>query len=81
MNDRASISELKAAALAEAKQATRGSSGLSRALGGKPTPQAISQWKHVPAERVLDVEGASGVSRERLRPDIYPAPEAHRVPA
>jgi Putative antitoxin of bacterial toxin-antitoxin system, YdaS/YdaT len=36
------------------------------------TPGAISQWKRVPAERVLDVERATGVSRHTLRPDIYP---------
>lgn len=36
------------------------------------TPGAISQWKRIPAERVLDVERATGVSRHTLRPDIYP---------
>lgn len=40
------------------------------------THSAICQWKRVPAERVIDVEGATGVSRYELRPDIYPAPEA-----
>lgn len=34
---------------------------------------AISQWKRVPAERVLAVEAATGVSRQQLRPDLYPA--------
>jgi DNA-binding transcriptional regulator YdaS (Cro superfamily) len=33
---------------------------------------AISQWKRVPAERVLSVERATGVSRQKLRPDLYP---------
>lgn len=36
------------------------------------TPQAVSQWRRVPVERVLKVEAISGVSRHDLRPDIYP---------
>lgn len=36
------------------------------------TPQAISQWRRVPALRVLTVEKATGISRHDLRPDIYP---------
>jgi DNA-binding transcriptional regulator YdaS (Cro superfamily) len=59
-------------ALAEAKKAVRGNTGLAEALSGKISPQAISQWKQVPAERVLDVERVTGVSRHRLRPDLYP---------
>jgi DNA-binding transcriptional regulator YdaS (Cro superfamily) len=38
------------------------------------TPQAISQWRRVPALRVLQVEAISGVPRHELRPDIYPPP-------
>ena len=38
--------------------------GLSRA--------AVSYWRRVPAERVLDVERLTGIARERLRPDLYP---------
>lgn len=37
--------------------------------------QAIEKWiKHarVPAERVLALEAATGVSRHELRPDLYP---------
>jgi len=37
--------------------------------------QAISQWKRVPAERVLLVEAATGISRHDLRPDLYPLPD------
>jgi DNA-binding transcriptional regulator YdaS (Cro superfamily) len=35
--------------------------------------QAISQWKarRVPAERVLEIEQATGVPRHELRPDLY----------
>lgn len=79
MNDFSSIDDLKAAALYEAKKAVRGNTGLSRALNEEITPQAVSQWKQVPAERVLDVERATGVSRHRLRPDLYPAPEPERA--
>lgn len=43
-------------------------------------PGAISQWDKVPAERVLAVEAATGVSRHALRPDVYgPAPRARRA--
>ena len=57
-------------ALENAKQAVGGASALARALGDISS-QAISQWKRVPAERVLDVERATGISRHDLRPDIY----------
>ncbi len=53
--------------------AIRGAGGgekLAGALG--ITRQAIYQWNRVPAERVLDVEKFSGVSRHVLRPDLYP---------
>lgn len=46
---------------------------LARALGIKH--QSFYSWDKVPAERVLDVERLSGVSRHNLRPDLYgPAP-------
>lgn len=38
--------------------------------------QAVSQWKRIPAERVIEVERATGVRRERLRPDLYPQESA-----
>jgi DNA-binding transcriptional regulator YdaS (Cro superfamily) len=59
--------------LIRAKEVAGGPSGLAPLL--KITPQAISQWKKVPAERVLEVERATGVPRHELRPDIYPPPE------
>lgn len=40
---------------------------------------AVSGWSRVPAERVLAVEAASGVSREVLRPDLYEAAERRRA--
>jgi len=42
-------------------------------------PSALSQWTQVPAERVLDVERHTGISRHDLRPDLYgPAPKRQR---
>ena len=51
-------------------------SALARALGVSHT--AVRKWRLLgrpPAERVLAVEAATGVSRYELRPDVYgPAP-------
>jgi DNA-binding transcriptional regulator YdaS (Cro superfamily) len=41
----------------------------------KVTYQAVQKWQssgRPPAERVLEVERLTGVSRHDLRPDIYP---------
>lgn len=57
-------------ALELAKRNAGGASGLAAKLT-RITPQAISQWRKVPAGRVLEVEAASGVSRHDLRPDIF----------
>lgn len=47
---------------------------LARELGIKHT--ALYSWNRIPAERVLDVERISGISRHDLRPDIFgPEPE------
>lgn len=37
-------------------------------------PPAICKWEggRVPAERVLDVERVTGISRHDIRPDLYP---------
>lgn len=49
-----------------------GGPGKLAAALGDVTPQAISQWKQVPAGRVLKVAKIIGVSRHELRPDLYP---------
>jgi TorA maturation chaperone TorD len=56
--------------LEKAIAAAGGVRALARLLGvSQPT---ISNWKRVPAERVLSVEELTGVARHDLRPDIYP---------
>ncbi len=62
-------------ALARAIDEAGGVAKLAAAL--KISSQAVSQWRRVPAERVLEVERATGgrVTRHALRPDIYPPGE------
>lgn len=49
-----------------------GSSRLAAMIG--VSRQAVQQWGRVPAEHVLLMERESGVSRHRLRPDIFGRP-------
>ena len=42
---------------------------LAAALGINQA--AISQWTRVPADRLIAVERATGISRDRLRPDLF----------
>lgn len=53
--------------LSKRGEATR----IGRELG--ITHSAVQQWlrKGVPAERVLDVERITGISRHELRPDVF----------
>lgn len=56
-------------------------SAMARLCGiGQP---AVWKWlqssKRIPAEYVLSVEAATGVSRHHLRPDIYPEDTAPLV--
>jgi TorA maturation chaperone TorD len=44
-------------------------SELARKLG--ISQPSVSNWTHVPAERVMSVEVLTGVSRVMLRPDLY----------
>jgi hypothetical protein len=60
-------------ALLRALQNAGGATAIARALG--ITPQAVGQWRKVPAERVIELERVSGVPRHDLRPDLYPREE------
>src|ERR1044071_3452135 len=55
--------------LSQAISAVGGVSELARRIG--ISQPSISTWSRVPAERALTVETATGVSRQRLRPDLY----------
>jgi DNA-binding transcriptional regulator YdaS (Cro superfamily) len=45
---------------------------LSQSIG--LSRSAIYQWnKRIPAERVMDIEAATGIDRAKLRPDLYGA--------
>jgi len=47
---------------------------LADAAGVKP--QAISQWRRIPSDRVVRISEATGMSRHELRPDLYEQPGA-----
>ena len=52
-----------------------GPSKAAEALGIS-NPSVVMNWRtrgKVPAERVLDIEAATGISRHTLRPDIFGA--------
>lgn len=51
---------------------------LARAVGVDKA--SVTRWNQgrVPAERVLDVERVTGISRHDLRPDIYGPPPTPR---
>ena len=57
-----------------------GVTALARAIN--VTPQAISQWDRVPAERAIAVEQATKgkVTRQELRPDVFGAGETKPAP-
>jgi TorA maturation chaperone TorD/DNA-binding transcriptional regulator YdaS (Cro superfamily) len=49
--------------------AAGGIAALARKLGiAQPS---VSNWSKIPAERVISIEGLTGVSRNVLRPDLY----------
>lgn len=62
--------------IARAIEAVGGMGDLAKKCG--VTYQAVQKWRdgRVPAERVLQIESVTGVSRHELRPDIYPRDEA-----
>ena len=44
--------------------------------------QAVGKWRRTPADKVLRIEKLSGVSRHKLRPDVFGlAPEAPEAAA
>jgi DNA-binding transcriptional regulator YdaS (Cro superfamily) len=43
---------------------------LAKAMG--VTRNTFYQWQRVPAERVLQIEKLTGISRHEMRPDLYP---------
>lgn len=49
---------------------------LATSFGVNKTTVLRWEERRVPAERVLDVERVTGVSRHELRPDLYPNSEA-----
>jgi hypothetical protein len=53
---------------------------ISDARGAPLTRQAVYQWRRVPSALVLLVEKISGVSKEALRPDLYPEPSPPTAP-
>ncbi len=55
--------------LNQAIEAAGGVGALARALG--ISQPSVSSWTRVPSDRVVAVEGATGVSRSALRPDLY----------
>src|SRR5262245_43378264 len=55
--------------LDEAIRAAGGVGALARKIG--ISQPSVSNWARIPAERVLSVEAATGVSRTILRPDLY----------
>ena len=60
-------------AIHRACEAAGSQSALARML--EVTPQAVQSWcatGRVPAERVISIEAATGISRHELRPDLYP---------
>lgn len=59
--------------LQQAIEAAGGQTALASAIG--KTQGHISKWLqrgYIPAESVLAIERATGVSRHLLRPDLYP---------
>jgi hypothetical protein len=46
-----------------------GASKLARAVGR--TPASVAQWKRVPRELIAKVSSVTGISREKIAPDVF----------
>lgn len=42
---------------------------LAKLLG--VTPQSLNTWRRIPVQRLVDVERATGIPREKLYPELY----------
>jgi TorA maturation chaperone TorD len=60
--------------LDEAIRVAGGVGALARRIG--VSQPSVSNWSRIPAERVLSVEAATGVSRAVLRPDLFGEPSS-----
>ncbi len=60
-------------------EAAGGVGSLARKLG--ISQPSVSGWSRIPADRVVAVETATGVSRAQLRPDLYNAANIGRGPS
>ncbi|TKA90377.1 transcriptional regulator [Halopseudomonas bauzanensis] len=63
-------------AISKAADKAGGQSALAKLIG--VSGQAVNRMcttGRVPAERVLAIEKATGISRHELRPDLYPKEE------
>ena len=56
-------------AVKSAIEAAGGVGKLAELLG--ISGPAISQWERIPLDRVIDVERVTGISRTKLRPDMF----------
>src|SRR6266851_5084940 len=66
--------------LDEAIRVAGGIGALARKIG--ISQPSVSNWSRIPAERVVSVEAATGVSRALLRPDLYAEqPDLYAEPA
>lgn len=63
------MSNSNAKTMLAALEAAGGMSAVARYL--RISRQAVYQWKEVPAKYVLAMEAKTGISRHKLRPDIF----------
>ncbi|KQS50949.1 transcriptional regulator [Sphingomonas sp. Leaf198] len=68
-------------ALRRAVEAMGSQSAVARLLGvSQPSVwKWLSKAKALPAEHVLAIEAATGISKHELRPDIYPAADSDKA--